>query len=337
MKASTLIFAHNSGLENNIHYHKTNKPIQEDQDCRHIRTGPNITKTVADFRKRALMYYNDNYVKEENYFPPCYYLQQSAVKTLLEKLIESKTFSTGNVKFLSPYNPVPHLKLLGLEDRDCDDIIASRDESFEDVVLAVDFDRHLLLIAIIVTGSDRGDICKAITKLDDVTKTVLHVASDEVKNDYLAVVSMIALPDIDNQTLRSFSVFNDDYYQSRLFWTQEDWDSRDKFDEKLDRQFGRVLTEIRSIKPAKLRREDRSKPLQSLCGEFMSSMAFTTQFLPKVTDNVSQKIDRILLNRNQINLINDPAKWKIIKGPFGSGLSSFVIQISIIVLKCLNF
>ena len=61
--------------------------------------------------------------------------------------------------------------------------------------------------------------------------------------------------------------------------------------------------------------------LEALCGELMASMAQTSLYLPKVTDDVTTKIDTILLTSEQINIINDPAKWKVIKGPFGSGKS----------------
>ena len=53
----------------------------------------------------------------------------------------------------------------------------------------------------------------------------------------------------------------------------------------------------------------------------MASMAQTTLYLPKVTDDVTTKIDTVLLTGEQIDIINHPAKWKVIKGPFGSGKS----------------
>ena len=65
----------------------------------------------------------------------------------------------------------------------------------------------------------------------------------------------------------------------------------------------------------------------------MASMAQTTLYLPKVTDDVATKIDTVLLTGEQIDIINDPAKWKVIKGPFGSGKSILLHEIVRKLLK----
>ena len=65
----------------------------------------------------------------------------------------------------------------------------------------------------------------------------------------------------------------------------------------------------------------------------MASMAQTTLYLPKVTDDVITKIDTVLLTGEQIDIINNPAKWKVIKGPFGSGKSILLHEIVRKLLK----
>ena len=224
---------------------------------------------------------------------------------------------------------------MGLDDKDCDEIITTKHKSFEEIVLIVDFDRHLLIISSITTSQDRESLYQGIQKLDDVTKTILHVASDVIKNNYVIIMSVPVFPNVDLQTLNSYSIFNDDFgNRSGMFVTKNDFDDTHKLQAKLESYFQKVAKEMRSIKGTKCSRE--LLPLQSLCGEFMAAMAYTTQYLPKISEYVPEKIDTILLNHNQITLINDPAKWKIIKGPFGSGMLNDLFCLKYIFAKTLK-
>eukprot|EP00111_Clytia_hemisphaerica_P015744 TCONS_00046492-protein len=135
----TLIYTHNSGVDDDVHHYKPTKPITEEQECKPIRTGPSITKTVADFRERSLQYFKENTVAGERHFPPSFYLKNRIIRDWLEKLDEMKMFK--DVKFLTPYNPRNHLYLMGLDDKDCDEIITAKHKSYDDVILVVDFDR----------------------------------------------------------------------------------------------------------------------------------------------------------------------------------------------------
>ena len=100
---------------------------------------------------------------------------------------------------------------------------------------------------------------------------------------------------------------------------QKEWDNPELFDHKLDNLLQKMTVEMKQIRPVDLK--VTRDTLEALCGELMASMAQTSLYLPKVTDDVTTKMDTILLTSEQINIINDPAKWKVIKGPFGSGKS----------------
>ena len=62
----------------------------------------------------------------------------------------------------------------------------------------------------------------------------------------------------------------------------------------------------------------------------MASMSLTSSelILPKVTNDTGEKIATLLLNPNQIDIIMDLAKWKVIKGCFGSGKSVCIKEIA---------
>uniref|UniRef100_A0A7M5VBR1 Uncharacterized protein n=1 Tax=Clytia hemisphaerica TaxID=252671 RepID=A0A7M5VBR1_9CNID len=313
----TLIYTHNSGLDDDVHHYKPTKPITEEQECRPIRTGPSITKTVADFRERSLQYFTENTVARERHFPPSYYLKNPNIKDWLEKLDKMEMFK--NVKFLTQYHPRDHLYLMGLDDKDCDEIITAKHKLYDDVILVVDFDRHLVMVCSIIASHDRETLYQEIRKLNDVTKTIIHVASNDIKNDYVTIMSVPVLLAVDAHTLNLYSIFNDNFLScSGMLVTKNDLDCTRKLETKLESFCGKASSEMASIKRKGACSRDLTF-LNSFCGQIMSSMASTTQYLPKISENVPEKIDTILLNHNQINLINDPTKWKIIKGPFGSG------------------
>ncbi|XP_066913790.1 uncharacterized protein [Clytia hemisphaerica] len=141
-------------------------------------------------------------------------------------------------------------------------------------------------------------------------------------------MSVPVFPDVDAHTLKLYSIFNDNFVRcSGMLVTKNDLDCTRKLETKLESFCGKALKEMASIKRQGTSSRDPTL-FKGLCGEIMSSMASTTQYLPKISENVPEKIDTILLNHNQINLINDPTKWKIIKGPFGSGKSVSMYEIA---------
>ena len=48
-------------------------------------------------------------------------------------------------------------------------------------------------------------------------------------------------------------------------------------------------------------------------------MCIVHSYLPKVTSNVAERIATLLLNQEQISVIHNKSKWKVITGQFGSG------------------
>ena len=73
--------------------------------------------------------------------------------------------------------------------------------------------------------------------------------------------------------------------------------------------------------------------LKVLAGTMMASMSQTLIYLPRVTHHLPTKISTILLNQEQIRAIQYPAKWKVLKAPFGGGKTVVLAEIAKKLLK----
>ena len=68
--------------------------------------------------------------------------------------------------------------------------------------------------------------------------------------------------------------------------------------------------------------------MKIVAGTMMASMSQSSINLPKVSYDLPTKLTTILLNRQQIEAIQQPAKHKILTGPFGSGKTVILSEIA---------
>eukprot|EP00111_Clytia_hemisphaerica_P001769 TCONS_00004983-protein len=313
-----LLWAYNDGLSQNAHHFAIKTPIQEDQRCRPLRAGPSIAKTVQQFRERAQKYYDDH--KTLTRFPPSHYLESNFTTQFAERFERSSHFQQEDVKILTPYNPVDHLKIIGVNMKQCfEEIVTSKCQSFDNVVVTVNPGQRVVLVSVVVNQTDPQSIQTGLLQQNDILKTVYVASSDQFKNGYISIAGLLVCPKVEEKDFKTLPFLDKSFLDSSLFLLKEEWENPAAFDLKINDLLQKMTHEMKQIRPV------GSKPnrnlLETLCGELMASMAQTSLYLPKVTDDVNIKIDTILLTSEQIYIINDPAIWKIIRGPFGSGKS----------------
>lgn len=73
--------------------------------------------------------------------------------------------------------------------------------------------------------------------------------------------------------------------------------------------------------------------LKTVAGTIMVSMSQSLIHLPRVTEHIPTKLTTILLNRQQIEAIQNPARHKILAGPFGGGKTVILSEIAKKLLK----
>ena len=326
--------AHNNGLPDNIHFYEVVEGIQDQQKCKKVRTGPGIAKNVGELNQRSQKYFKDH--ESVRQFPPTYYLKGDTTKTFVDKVDELKWLSKAPIKIFTNYNPVDHLTLLGLSDKDRNQIISRTYETYDNVVLVIHPEEKWLMVNVVVDGlPDPKTLQLEMEKMNDILKTIYTTGYQKLKEHYMTLIGLIICPHIEEKDLNSkmFPFLNDSKPMSP-FVTKNEWNNAQLLEDKFESLVNESKKYVKSCQNESGAIKRGSKgDMEMYTGQLMASMAQRSLFLPKVTDNLEEKIDTILLNEDQINTINHPDKWKIINGGYGSGKTVVLNEIARQIIK----
>ena len=327
--------AHNNGLSDNIHFFEVVEGIQDQQKCKRIRTGPGIAKNVGELNQRSQKYFKDH--ESVRQFPPTYYLKRDTTKEFVDKVNGLKWLSKAPIKILTNYNPVDHLRLLGLSDKDRDQIMSRTYETYDNVVLVIHPEEKWLMVNVVVDGvPDPKTLQLEMEKMNDILKTIYKTGYQKLKEHYMTLIGLIICPCIEEIDLNSKMLpFLNDSKPMSSFVTKNEWNNVKLLEDKFESLVNESKKYIKSFCPNESGAIKRSSmdDIKMYIGQLMASMAQRSLFLPKVTDNLEEKIDTILLNADQIRTINFPCKWKIINGGFGSGKTVVLNEIARQMIK----
>ena len=313
-----MIYAHNCGKPSNIHSYNVQNYIKDEDKCTPVSTGPSIATTVGEFKQRAAKYYQDHeYIKT---FPPSYYVKSKETQQLVTKLEQHPSFNEG--KILVGYNPVKHLQLLGLKDKEIEEIFhADKQTEYDDNTIVCIYPEQNIVFAYVV-GSDKQCLAEDVEKLNQLLVTLYHVNHDILQNEHFTMTGIIVLPPGDSEKLKQHPCLNMNEDTKRFVISLDD-----DFQHWLDS----VFKEIKEF--CELPTTSHSESISHFIGGLMASMAETKLYLPRVTNNETKIIKTILLNGHQIECINSKSKKKMIRAAFGSGKSVILHEIARKLLK----
>ena len=324
-----LVMAHNSGLDKNIHFYEVVDGIKDEDKCKPVRTGPSIAKNVGELNKRSLNYFNDHKILRK--FPPTYYLKGDTTKEFVDKVDGLKWLANAPIKILTNYNPVDHLTLLGLSDKECNEIMSRTYERYDNVVLVVHPGKKLLMVNVVVDGvPDPKTLQLEMEKMNDILKTIYKTGYQKLKEHYMTLIGLIICPCLEEEDLNSkkFPFLN---YPIPTFVTKNEWNNVELLEKKFKSLINESEDHFKDIGAVKS--SNSTCDIEMYTGQLMASMAQRSLFLPKVTEDLKAKIDTILLNTDQICAIESPEKWKIITGGFGSGKTVVLNEIARQMIK----
>ena len=310
--------AHNSGLVKNIHFYEVVDGIKDEDKCKNVRTGSRIAKNVGELNERSLYYFKDH--ENVRQFPPAHYLKGDTTKEFADKVDGLKWLENAPIKILTNYNPVDHLTLLGLSDKECNEIMSRAYETYDNVVLVVHPEEKWLMVNVVVDGADPKTLQLETEKMNDILKTIYKTGYQKLKEHYMTLIGLIICPHLEEEELNSkMFPFLNDSKPMFPFVTKNEWDNVDHFENKCKSLVDESKMHNERFCQSGAIKRSNTGDIEMYIGQLMASMVQRSLFLPKVTDNLEEKIDTILLNDDQIRAINHPDKWKTINGGFGSG------------------
>ena len=324
MNENILFFGHNSGLDDNIHLFTIIRPIDENKKCQ-VRKG--CLEKVSDFREASKQYYKDIAQKR---FPPSYYLAEGETKRIGD--LFEKIHTSPNSRILTGYNPVKHLEVLGFEDKDFDDCFINKEWNFENTVTVLVPENLLILFGTVVESKNYEEVKAELKKCNDWMKAVYAANQKNISNRQVTIVGTIIFTSISKEELYTIisyfpflNILEGKCMESQkvIFLCEEQ--VRSESDLQI---WWFNLCKVICIRPPNQLQEESQEAVRNVTGEMMASMSIISSYLPKVTDDVGEKIATLLLNPHQVDVIMDKTQWKVITGPYGSGKSICLKEIA---------
>uniref|UniRef100_A0A7M6DMW9 Uncharacterized protein n=1 Tax=Clytia hemisphaerica TaxID=252671 RepID=A0A7M6DMW9_9CNID len=323
-KGETLVYAHNCGRPSNIHAFEVSDEngITDDDTCIPISTGPSVANTVKEFNQRAMQYYKDHIGTKT--FPPSYYVRNVNMKEVIASLEEHSSLLGG--KILVGYNPISHLRILGLNDEKIESVLHFSDcpDYYDNTIVCI-YPNHGLLFVFVV-GENEKHIDKDLAKVNAVLKTWCYVHRQILQNEQFTIVGVLVL--------RASSDLNKMKQHPCLILNTKSQDFVISFDEN----FGQWLTNFLKLIRDNRKLSSPSTPgiMEIIAGNMMASMAQTKIYLPRVSGNDTINVKTILLTEPQISCIESQSNWKMIQASYGAGKSITLHEIARKLLKMSN-
>ena len=217
------IYAHNSGVDDSIHFKETEIHITDDKKCKQIQTGDYIAKDVGEFKTRSLEYYEEY---QHCRFPPSMYLEEKNTSQWANKM-ESAFKDSDDVKILVGYDPIIHMELLGLEKSEYTEILNNPTTAkYDNSVIMVHNEKRVVMVCLVTDETDDSSITTELIKLNTILKAIYFGNLSVIKNEFVAMLAILVCQNIKSRPdLKNYQAINSDNSTTYLFITKAEWSS----------------------------------------------------------------------------------------------------------------
>ena len=287
-----------------------------------------MVKNVRELKKRSLQYFKDH---EGSRFPPSYYLRQDSTCEWADR-IDYNLEDCQSHKILVGYDPTIHAQLFGKEKHK---ICNLPEVSFDNLVIVINPKSRWVMVSAVTDDIVPASIELELRKIDAVLNTLL-LTNLNLNIEYIAVVGVLVCPNINSyEDLQQHQTAIRSVPNLKMVCvTKEEWDSETLLRGWIQTITGYIESKLKQNRPEEIQSVE---PLEILAGVAMASMAQTSLYLPRMTHDISTKINTVLLSQRQIEAVQDPSKWKILEAPFGGGKTVVLAEIAKNLLKVNDF
>ena len=306
--------------------------IGDGRKCKSIHAGGGgtVAATIGELKAVCLEYFKWN---NERRFPPSYYSSQSIEVVQWAKELEScLKEDLKDCRMLVGFDPIKYLQLIGFKKEEINKILdITAATTFDNLVVVLNNKSRWIMVSAVIDKTEQNSIETELKNIDSDLKSIFLI-NEEVM--YLTLVGILVSPKIESFDVLKGSrtkVLYNDQQTMQMFITKSEFESADwsmKLLKSIDATARGLIETNGGIKP-----DPEMEQMKTATGTMMASMAMAETSFPKLTKDIEEQITTVFLNKLQIEAVQDTAKWKILKGPFGGGKTIVLAEIAKNILQ----
>ncbi|MEO0688003.1 MAG: hypothetical protein AAFY76_23835, partial [Cyanobacteria bacterium J06649_11] len=270
-----------------------------------------------EFSQMAQEYLSVN--QFETCFPPEHIIENQHVKNVINRFFYKQKIKDNkdSKKALIGYSYIEHLKAQGYTDKDLMSFSTSGDHN--NAILFLDEDRSLLVyIRVCKENTSCEDIKQEVKRCGEFINAFLLMYEKTFSTGALSICSFVALPGIPSKDVEEKTIFVNQEQEVEIFLSQECLDNDDNFKEAINKSHNFAKAQQKHSRT----KTQKNQLLKQVFAECMVSMTLIKNSIyPRLSSDEHTQVLSLLLTKEQYEVIRNPNKKRIIRGPFGSGKS----------------
>lgn len=261
-------------------------------------------------------------------FPPAYETNDGLVKEVCDKV--ENAFPKGT-RIFTRYDCVQHVKLFNF---DAESIFEGcNGVNCDNVVTIVNVKHGVICVFKITSAKSEIELASELKQCNVILKALMTLFSNELGQAFL--FGGLILTNLERAMMKedNFFCLNGDYSSTinagLVFVTKDDLESKDKLVSWWNR-LRKKMNEERKRRMPKM--PDLKYEFDIMCSQIFASMSLVSESL-HITKSSKDRVNSLLLNKDQLNIVYSNSTLKLIQGPFGSGKSLILKALASKILK----